>query len=155
MNASPLISLLVGSSWLLTAGPSSAPASPAARIANTQSVTVVVTALASTQSTVRINFYNSSDAFLKRGQEVYQRVVRPEGKNEVTVPIDLPLGEWAVALTQDVNNNNKLDKNFVGIPTEPYAFSNNVRPALRPPNFEECKFRVDGPGKVVSIQLKD
>ena len=151
MNASPLISLLVGSSWLLTP----APAPRAARTANLQSVTVVVTDLASTESMVKLNFYNSSDGFLKRGQEVYQRTVRPEGKNLVTVPIDLPVGEWAVALTQDMNNNNRLDKNFIGIPTEPYAFSNNVRPAMRPPNFDECKFRVDGPGKIVSIVLKD
>ena len=58
-----------------------------------------------------------------------------------------------MALTQDLNNNDKLDKNFIGIPTEPYAFSNNVRPALRPPNFDECKFRVDASSKVVSIAL--
>ena len=100
-------------------------------------------------------FYNSSGGFLKRGQEVYQRTVRPEGKSLVTVPIDLPVGEWAVALTQDVNNNDRLDKNFVGIPTEPYAFSNNVRPTVAAPDFNECKFLVDGPGKVISIVLKD
>lgn len=155
MNLSALVSLLVCQSWLMTAG-SALPRKPAVAAipeAATASVTVVVSALASTESTVKLNFYNSSEAFLKRGQEVYQRVVRPEGKTSVSVPIELPQGEWAVALTQDLNNNDKLDKNFIGIPTEPYAFSNNVRPALRPPNFEECKFRVDTSGMVVSIAL--
>ena len=155
MNASSLVSLLVCHSWLMTAGPPGhhKQALPVTLPAATSSVTVVVSALASTESTIKMNFYNSSEGFLKRGQEVYQRTVRPEGKTSVTVPIELPQGEWAVALTQDLNNNDKLDKNFIGIPTEPYAFSNNVHPALRPPNFEECKFRVDAPGKVVSIFL--
>jgi uncharacterized protein (DUF2141 family) len=67
------------------------------------------------------------------------------------VPVELAPGEWAVALTQDTNNNDKLDKNFLGIPTEPFAFSNNVRPHLSAPSFKECEFTVDGPGKVVAI----
>ena len=78
-------------------------------------------------------------------------VVKPEGKNEISVPVELTPGEWAVALTQDTNNNDKLDKNFLGIPTEPYAFSNNVRPRFAAPKFAECKFVVSGPGKVVTI----
>jgi uncharacterized protein (DUF2141 family) len=118
-------------------------------------VTVVVSALASTQSVVKLNFYNKSDAFLKDGQQVMRLVVRPGGKNTITVPVELTPGEWAVALTQDTNNNDLLDKNFLGIPTEPYAFSNNVRPRFAAPKFEECKFMVSEPGLVVNIALKE
>lgn len=150
MNALPLISLLVGSSWLLPVGPPAAP-----HAAATESVTVVVSALASTQSTVKLYFYNAPDTFLKRGQYAFWRSVKPEGKNEISLPVDLPKGEWAVAITQDTNNNDKLDKNFLGIPTEPFAFSNNVHPTLGPPHFDECKFLVSDPGKVVSIVLKN
>ncbi|WP_052695484.1 DUF2141 domain-containing protein [Hymenobacter sp. AT01-02] len=81
------------------------------------------------------------------------RVVKPAGQSQISLPVDLPNGEWAVAITQDTNNNDKLDKNMVGIPTEPFAFSNNVRPRLSPPDFEDCKFVVSGPGKVVTISL--
>lgn len=160
MNASSLISLLVGSSWLLTpALPPAVPAggrpSAAPATKNAQSVTVVVSALVSTQATVWLNFYNSREGFLKRGQQTLQRAVRPEGRTVITVPIELTQGEWAVALTQDLNNNDKLDKNFIGIPTEPYAFSNNVRPTMGPPNFDECKFMVGAAQpQVVSIVLK-
>lgn len=130
------------------------PATPPAK--NIQSVTVVVSALVSTQATVKLNFYNCREGFLKRGQAVFQRAVRPEGKTVVTVPIELSQGEWAVALTQDLNNNDKLDKNFIGIPTEPYAFSNNVRPTVGPPGFDECKFMVgDAKPQVVNIILKN
>ena len=149
MNALPLVSLLLGSLTLSATGaaPHAAPA--------TEKVTVVITALASTQSVVKINFYNAPEKFLKTGQMAIRLVVKPEGKNTITVPVELTAGEWAVAISQDTNNNDKLDKNFLGIPTEPYAFSNNVRPRFAAPVFEECKFTVDGPGKVVSIALKE
>ena len=121
----------------------------------TQAVTVRVSALASTSSMVKLYFYNTRAGFLKSGKWAFTRAVKPEGKSEIALSIDLPRGEWAVSLTQDMNNNNKIDKNFLGIPTEPYAFSNNVRPTVAAPDFNECKFLVDGPGKVISIVLKD
>ncbi len=146
MKALPL-AILVASSLL---GQAAAPTRPVAEPA-TQTVTVVLTALASPQSVVRMNFYNDPDKFLKHDQQAFRLVVKPEGKTELSVPVELAPGQWAVALTQDTNNNDKLDKNFLGIPTEPFAFSNNVRPRLAAPTFKECEFKVDGPGKVVAI----
>ncbi len=141
-------SLLMGSRWLPgAAGPAKAPGM------ETATVTVVVTALVSTESVVKLNFYNAPEKFLKNGQQSLRLVIKPNGKNEISVPVELTKGEWAVALTQDTNNNGRLDKNFLGIPTEPFAFSNNVRPHLAAPNFEECKFMVEGVAKVVNITL--
>lgn len=130
-------------------------AAPAPRAVENQSVTVVVTSLVSTTSTVRLYFYNTREGFLKSGKWAFSKAVKPEGKRQFTLPVELPQGEWAVAITQDLNNNEKIDKNFIGIPTEPYAFSNNIRPTVAAPGFDECKFLVSGPGKVVSIVLKD
>jgi uncharacterized protein (DUF2141 family) len=146
MNALPLVSLLLGSLALGAAVPAPHADAPA-----TEKVTVVVSALASTSSVVKLNFYNNPDKFLKDGQMAIRMVVRPDGKNTLTIPVDLAPGEWAVAVSQDLNNNDKLDKNFLGIPTEPFAFSNNVKPRLSAPSFQECKFTVAGPGQVVSI----
>ena len=148
MNVLMLCSLLVGSSVVGAATPAGPPA-------DTSPVTVVVSSLVSTTAPVKLYFYNTREGFLKSGKWAFSKAVQPGGKSEFTLPIDLPKGEWAVAITQDLNNNNKIDKNFLGIPTEPYAFSNNVRPTMAAPGFDECKFLVDGPGKVVSIVLKD
>jgi uncharacterized protein (DUF2141 family) len=144
MKTLPL-AVLVMSSQLLGAAPTRTPSLAP------QTVTVVISALASTQSAVKLNFYNAADKFLQKDQQAFRMVVKPEGKTEISIPVELAPGEWAVALTQDTNDNGKLDKNMLGIPTEPYAFSNNVRPRLAAPKFEECKFTVSGPGKVVSI----
>ena len=148
MNVLMLCSLVVSSGLVGATAPVGPPA-------ETSSVTVVVSSLVSTTAAVKLYFYNTREGFLKSGKWVFSKAVQPGGKREFTLPVDLPRGEWAVAITQDLNNNNKIDKNFLGIPTEPYAFSNNVRPTVAAPGFDECKFLVDGPGKVVSIVLKD
>lgn len=148
MKALLFFLLLVGGNCISgAAGPAAAPG-PA-----TASVTVMVVGLASTEAVVRLNFYHRPETFLKHGQQAFRLEVKPNGQHEISVPVALAKGEWAVALTQDVNNNDKLDKNLLGIPTEPYAFSNNVRPKLSAPNFEECKFMVDADGQVVTIRL--
>lgn len=46
-------------------------------------------------------------------------------------------GRYAVAVSHDLNGNRRTDANFLGMPTEDWGVSNNVRPTLRAPRFEE------------------
>lgn len=59
--------------------------------------------------------------------------------------IKLPLGEHAITLFVDFNGNKKIDKNFLGIPKEPYGFSNNVIGNMSAPTFDQAKFEILGP----------
>jgi len=56
---------------------------------------------------------------------------------------NLKSGKYAVSVMNDQNDNNILDKNLLGIPKEEWGVSNNIRPTLRAPNFEEAAFEVD------------
>jgi uncharacterized protein (DUF2141 family) len=49
---------------------------------------------------------------------------------------NLPTGTYAVSIYQDTNENEQLDKNFLGIPKERYGFSNNSNR----PVYEKCLF---------------
>ena len=62
-------------------------------------------------------------------------------------------GTYALAIYQDVNGNSKIDKNFVGIPTEPYAFSDNYIPRIKAPNFDDCKFEYDAANNTVTMTM--
>ena len=72
--------------------------------------------------------------------------------NKVTIEFDLPSGEYAVSTYQDINNNGKLDRYFIGKPKEPYGFSNNVKP-FGPPSYKDCKFNLTSSPKLISISL--
>lgn len=55
---------------------------------------------------------------------------------------NVPAGVYAVAVFHDANNNNKMDKNFLGIPKEGYGASRNKLPFAAAPGFDDNKFTV-------------
>ena len=61
--------------------------------------------------------------------------------------------KYAIAVYHEVNGNGKLDKNFLGIPTEGYGFSNNARGTFGPPNFNDTAVSLDTETKLITIDL--
>jgi len=57
---------------------------------------------------------------------------------------NLAPGEYAVRVMHDVNGNNELDTNLLGIPKEPWAFSNNATGRMGPPKWQAVKFSLQG-----------
>lgn len=55
---------------------------------------------------------------------------------------DLSPGTYAVAVVHDENGNGRLDKNFLGIPTEGYGVSNNRTSAVSSPKWDESRFTI-------------
>lgn len=69
---------------------------------------------------------------------------------------NVPSGSYAVAFFHDRNMNNKMQKNFLGIPQEGYGFSNDAKPhGFGPPSFSEASFSHDGSQPTtVSVKLQ-
>jgi uncharacterized protein (DUF2141 family) len=66
---------------------------------------------------------------------------------------DLADGSYAVSVSHDLNGNKKVDTNFLGMPTESWGVSNNARPSLRAPRFDEAVFKVVA-GKDMTLDIK-
>jgi uncharacterized protein (DUF2141 family) len=62
-------------------------------------------------------------------------------------------GTYAVSVVHDLNGNARVDTNLFGIPTEAWGVSNNRRPTLRAPRFEEAAFQVDGEAKQIVLDV--
>ena len=56
---------------------------------------------------------------------------------------NLPAGDYAIIAHHDKDDNGKMKKTL-GIPREPYVFSNNARVRFGPPSFARASFRHDG-----------
>ncbi len=67
---------------------------------------------------------------------------------------DVPEGSHAVSIGHDLNGNKRVDTNFVGLPTEQWGVSNNARPNLRAPRFDEAVFKVAADAKDVTIDIQ-
>jgi uncharacterized protein (DUF2141 family) len=130
---------------------------------------VAVTLLAFTQaSTTKLtievdNIKNSSgqnvsvgifekSAFPTTGKAKYEKSIVPTG-NHVSITFELPNGDYAIAVYQDLNKNKRLDKNFFGVPKEPYGFSNNFKPKMSAPDFSDCSFTLSGTEQKLTISL--
>lgn len=66
---------------------------------------------------------------------------------------DLAPGEYAVKLYHDVNGDGELNTNAIGIPAEPYAFSNNARGRFGPAKWSAARFVVEGDTATHTITL--
>ena len=66
---------------------------------------------------------------------------------------NLDPGRYAVIAFHDENGNTKLDKNFMGVPTEPYGFSNNARGFLGPPSFDDAAMVLEDGDKAIHIAM--
>ena len=62
-------------------------------------------------------------------------------------------GRYATIAFHDENGNGKLDKSFLGIPTEPYGFSNNVQGFLGPPTFDDAAMALGDSNEAIGITL--
>lgn len=79
-------------------------------------------------------------------------VAAQPGTTTVTVA-DVPPGTWAVLAYQDENDNGKLDRNLIGIPSENYGFSRDAAGRFGPPKFEAAAIEVGEGTTVASIKL--
>jgi|TARA_B100000315_G_scaffold128754_1_gene118433 uncharacterized protein (DUF2141 family) len=79
-------------------------------------------------------------------------VERVDGKARVMFD-GLEWGRYAVTVYHDRNDNRRFDKNWIGMPKEAWGVSNNVRPRLRGPRFDEAVFEVGAGEHVIEIRI--
>lgn len=120
-----------------------------AQSAQNGKLTVAVSGLKSDTGIVKVGLYNSDGTFLKT---TYRNLASEIKNNEVVVTFDnLPAGEYAISTYHDENNNGKLDRNAMGVPSEAYAASNNAKGFMGPPAYKDAKFVVDKDSKIEII----
>jgi uncharacterized protein (DUF2141 family) len=61
--------------------------------------------------------------------------------------------DLAIAIYQDRNANEKLDKNAFGIPQELYGFSNNPKRGFGPPKYAEVAVPLESQRLTLTISL--
>jgi uncharacterized protein (DUF2141 family) len=95
-----------------------------------------------------------TNANYMKGKPFKELTVRTGIENYIIIDVnDLNAGEYGISLFQDMNKNGKLDKSWVGKPTEPIGFSNNAAANFGPPKYDEVKFTFME-NKTLTIDLK-
>ncbi len=75
-----------------------------------------------------------------------------ESTDDATIVIDIPAGRYAISVFHDLNDNKKLDTNFIGYPKEPFGFSAPMG-RFGPPKFEVASIKVGAQDNKIIIEL--
>lgn len=111
----------------------------------------------SSKGICRACLFNDATSFTGEGGAPYRCVQVPVTGRKVEAVFDnVTPGTYALFVLHDANNNNKMDKNFVGIPKEGYGASRNKLPFAAAPTFGDNKFSVQNNSAVrLSIRLRN
>ena len=92
--------------------------------------------------TIQLAVFDSADSY-NGGRPVAAEMIRV-GRGQTEITLDLPAGDYGMKAFHDVNDDGEMNTNPFGMPTEPYAFSNNAVGNMGPASWDRAKFEVSG-----------
>ncbi len=118
-------------------------AAPAATIAvSPAALTISFTGLESKTGAIMVALFDSETAFDANGKPVREAMVPAEGATVEALFADLPAGRYGVKAFHDVDGDGKMATNPFGMPTEPFAFSNDAKGNMGPAKWADAAFIV-------------
>ena len=117
-------------------------------------LTVVISGFNNDDGLMKIVLNNSSEDYESQDDD-YRRGQGSVKNNVADVTFwNIPYGEYAIKVYHDANNDDKLNKNFLGMPTEEYGFSNNARGSFGPPSWDDAKFMFNSAKDTLHITIQ-
>lgn len=122
-----------------------------APVATAGPLTVTLQDIKKTQGTINLGVFD--EAGYDSGQSVSGATVTVDAATETVTIEGLAPGFYGIKLYHDVDGNGEMNTNPFGMPTEPFAFSNNAKGRFGPAKWDAAKFEVtaDGAVQVISI----
>jgi uncharacterized protein (DUF2141 family) len=119
-------------------------------------LTVVVQNIQKDTGSVMMGLFSTPESFPKnvtKGMTV--AAAERDATGRVTLVLrDLAPGQYAVSAFHDVDGNGRLNSNLMGMPTEPYGFSNDAQAQFAPPAFSAAAFTLPAQGLTIQLQVK-
>ncbi|MBC8166817.1 MAG: DUF2141 domain-containing protein [Bryobacteraceae bacterium] len=122
--------------------------------AESLTLTVNLKGFKSDKGAVEVALFDKAAAFPKNPEKALARQRVPIAGGAATVELrNLTPGTYAVSAYHDVNNNGKMDANFIGIPKEPVGASNDAQGRMGPPSFKDAQFTLSA-DRAITISMQ-
>jgi len=126
--------------------------SAASHAATNAPLEVTVTGAKQLTGSLRIAIFNSADTFQKdphRGMSI------PVDSDTIEFTVDdLNAGEFAIMLFHDIDSNEKMKTNLIGMPREPWGASLQGTSVFGPPKWKDVVFTHSDSGTSITIELQ-
>lgn len=114
-------------------------------------LTITVHNIQSSEGKILISLFNSEENFLEKA---YLKTNAKAEQGQMQFEFDnVPKGKYTISVVHDKNANGSLDKNMIGIPTEPYGISMEGKSYFGPPSYEDAVFEVADQALALEINL--
>ncbi len=115
-------------------------------------LTIKITGKFPKKGNLRVHIYDTPKDFLKKP---LQTIVIPVKEfKDSAVFNKITQGDYAIFVVNDENENNRLDKNWIGMPKEAMGCSNGAKGGMfGPPKFKDAQFKVKKDTTVV-VKIK-
>tara|TARA_Y100000589_G_scaffold321190_1_gene352183 strand:- start:222 stop:623 length:402 start_codon:yes stop_codon:yes gene_type:complete len=107
-------------------------------------LTVNISGIESIKGSVYIAVFTDRDSFPVFGKQWRGESISVTEKSMSYTFKNILHGTYAIAVFHDENDNGVMDKNALGIPLEPYGFSQNARARFSAPPFKDAQFELKG-----------
>jgi uncharacterized protein (DUF2141 family) len=124
--------------------------------AHAADLTVIVNNVQHDAGQVMLGLFISAEAFPKT---ITQGALAPAKERNANGQVRLVFkglapGQYAATAFHDLDSSGKLNANLMGLPTEPYGFSNNARGNFGPPAFKDAAITLGEQDLTIEVTLK-
>ena len=117
---------------------------------------VEISGLKDASGNVYIAVYDSDSTWLSDEMVLNQKVDIADALDGdlVRTELLLPLGDYALSVFYDQDGDGELKTNFIGMPKEPIALSNNAVAKFGPPKYSDAVFSLGAQPIIQSVSIK-
>lgn len=105
------------------------------------------------QGQIGIAVFTDKESYKSGKGAVVEAMVKADAATVSAALKGLPAGDCAIKIYHDVNGNGELDTNLMGMPTEPFGFSNGAVARFGPPSFDKASFVLGAGDNTHTIKL--
>lgn len=116
-------------------------------------LTVTFQNLKAKTGSIMLSLTASEAAYADKAPPTAQAMVPVSGETASTTFKGVAPGRYAIKAFHDVNGDGKMGANPFGMPTEPFAFSNNAHGNMGPAKWADASFEVKAGANTQTIDI--
>ena len=117
-------------------------------------LTISIEDVSSRGGDIRVALYDRASYAGHDQKPILATVVEAKAPETVVVLTNVPTGTYALKLFQDFNRSGTFVVNKLGLPEEPFGFSNDALPILDQPSFDAAKFSLTNGAMRIVVHLR-
>ena len=117
-------------------------------------LTISIENVSSQGGSIRVALYDRASYGGHDQKPVLATVVEAKTPETVVTLSKVPPGVYALKMFQDIDRSGTFVVNKLGIPEEPFGFSNDALPLLDQPSFDTAKFNLTSGSLRIVVHLR-